>query len=320
MAKFLILRFSSIGDIVLTSPVIRTLKTQVKDAEVHYCTKAKFQTLVSSNPYIDKVHLLENDLRALLKVLKKENIDYIIDLHNNPRTFLIKSILGKKSFSFNKLNLQKWFFVNFKINKLPKVHIVDRYMETVKDFGVLNDEQGLDFFIPEKDIVSLSSLPYTHQNGYAAFAIGAQHGTKKLPGERMVELCQKLNRPIILLGDVKDKPTADYISENLKNIPVYNACGMYNLNQSASLLQNSKFVLSHDTGLMHIASALKKKIISIWGNTVPEFGMYPYQTDFSILENKDLKCRPCSKIGYEKCPQGHFKCMRDISFEKISIM
>lgn len=304
---------------MLTSPVIRTLKTQVQNAEVHYCTKAKFHTLVSSNPYIDKVHLLENDLSGLLQLLKKENFDYIIDLHNNPRTFLIKKSLGKKSFSFKKLNLQKWLLVNFKINRLPKLHIVDRYMETIKSFGVRNDGKGLDFFIPEKDQITLNMLPPTHHAGYAAFAIGAQHGTKKLPRERIVELCQKLNLPIVLLGDEKDKLTADYISENLKSIPVYNACGMYNLNQSASLLQHSKFVLSHDTGLMHIASALKKKIISIWGSTVPEFGMYPYQTAFSILENKGLKCRPCSKIGYEKCPQGHFNCMKNISFEKISI-
>ncbi|RTQ44044.1 glycosyl transferase, partial [Hymenobacter gummosus] len=69
------------------------------------------------------------------------------------------------------------------------------------------------------------------------------------------------------------------------------------------------------TGQMHIAAAFRKEIISVWGNTVPEFGMYPFRTEFRALEVEGLGCRPCSKIGYEKCPQGHFRCMRDIRID-----
>ncbi len=118
----------------------------------------------------------------------------------------------------------------------------------------------------------------------------------------------------MLLGGKEDSQAADEIEKVLGD-KIINACGKYNLNQSASLVQQAEYIITHDTGLMHIASALKKKVISIWGNTVPEFGMYPYLTEFKIIENKELSCRPCSKIGYNKCPKGHFKCMNDLNLD-----
>lgn len=311
MLKILIIRFSSIGDIVLTTPVIRNVKKQLPDAEVHFCIKQKFRTVVENNPYVDKTHVYDKNLGSLLKQLRQENFDYVIDLHNNFRSFLIKTALGKKSYSYNKLNFKKWLFVNLKINKLPSVHIVDRYMETVKPLNVFNDNVGLDYFIPSKDEITIEELPENFQKGYAAFAIGAQHYTKRLPKEKIVEVCEKLNSPIILLGDANDHVAGQYVEEKLKQKgkAVFNACGKFNLNKSASIVKQSLYFFSHDTGLMHIAAAFKKEIFSIWGNTTPQFGMYPYQTKYHILENNFLNCRPCSKIGYSKCPQGHFKCM-----------
>jgi ADP-heptose:LPS heptosyltransferase len=325
--KILIIRFSSIGDIVLTTPVIRCVKQQVPGAEVHFCTKAAFRNIIASNPYVDKVFCLENSLKDLLAQLKAENYDLVLDLHHNLRTRIMKARLGRPHRSFNKLNYQKWLLVKFKINQMPKVHIVDRYLATAASLGVQNDGQGLDYFIPEKDEVDLNTLPVTHQNGYYAIAIGAQHYTKRLPIDRLIELCEKINGPIVLLGGKEDVPVAKMIevyfttqpylslpSAEPKNTIIYNAAGKYNLNGSASLVRQARAVFSHDTGLMHIAAAFKKKIYSIWGNTVPEFGMYPYTQDFEVLEVKNLYCRPCSKIGYAKCPQGHFRCMREIQF------
>jgi ADP-heptose:LPS heptosyltransferase len=311
MLKILIIRFSSIGDIVLTTPVIRTIKQQLPNVELHYCTKLKFKAVVEHNPYIDKIHVFENGLSDLIKQLKQEDFDYIIDLHNNFRSFLIKFALRKKSFSYKKLNFKKWLLVNLHIDKLPAIHIVDRYMETVKKLGVSNDNIGLNYFIPTKDEINLNELPEQFQKGYIAFAIGAQHYTKRLPKEKILEVCQKIDFPIILLGDKNDNVVGEFIEEKLKekNKILFNACGKYNLNKSASVVKNSLYFFSHDTGLMHIAAAFKKEIYSIWGNTSPKFGMYPYQTKFHVLENNSLDCRPCSKIGYSKCPKGHFKCM-----------
>ncbi len=313
--KFLILRFSSIGDIVLTTPVVRCLKQQVTGAEVHYATKKAYASLLEDNPYIDKRHYLEESLPALVKQLRAERFDYVIDLHQNLRTSLIKLQLGVKSYSFEKLNLNKWLLVRFKINTLPDLHIVDRYLATVLPLGVSNDGKGLDYYIPYKDQVELNWLPPTHQTGYVAYAIGGQHATKKLPVERMIELCRKIDYPVILLGGKEDQEAGELIETTLGSAHIYNACGRYNLNQSASLVQGARIVFSHDTGLMHIAAAFKKKVYSIWGNTTPAFGMYPYKTPYVVLENNKLACRPCSKIGYAKCPQGHFKCMNDISFD-----
>ncbi|GGK65213.1 glycosyltransferase family 9 protein [Rufibacter glacialis] len=329
MKKILIIRFSSIGDIVLTTPVIRCVKEQVPGAEVHFCTKAAFRNIIASNPYVDKVFCLEDSLKELVTQLKAENYDLVLDLHHNLRTRLIKVQLGRPHRSFNKLNYRKWLLVKFKINRMPDVHIVDRYLATAESLGVKNDGQGLDYFIPEKDEVNVNTLPEPHQKGYYAIAIGAQHYTKRLPVDRLIELCQKINGPIVLLGGKEDAPVAHLIETYFTSEPyfsktspypdnqtrIYNACGQYNLNGSASLVRQAQAVFSHDTGLMHIAAAFQKKIYSIWGNTVPEFGMYPYTADYEVMEVKNLYCRPCSKIGYSKCPQRHFRCMREIQFD-----
>ena len=318
MVKFLIIRFSSIGDIVLTSPVIRCLKKQVEGARIHYLVKQKFGTLVSANPFIDKVHLFENDLNKTIKELKSENFDYIIDLHNNMRSSLVKLRIRAIPFSFHKQNFNKWLLVHLKINRLPGISIVDRYLDTVKTFGVVNDGKGLDFFIPKKDIVNPVSFPVTFRKGFIVFAIGANHATKRMPVEKIIDLIKNINLPVILLGDGNDKIQGDQIVSAAGN-NVLNACGLYNINQSASIVKQSKVVISHDTGLMHIAAAFGKKIISVWGNTVPEFGMYPYQPDPNsrIIQVENLKCRPCSKLGFQKCPKKHFRCMNDINSEQV---
>ncbi|MBK0404138.1 glycosyltransferase family 9 protein [Adhaeribacter sp. BT258] len=336
MQKILILRFSSIGDIVLTTPVIRALKRQLDNAEIHYCTKQSFRSIIEYNPYVDKAHYLGESLNDLIAELNKEKFDFVVDLHNNLRTRLIKTRLARPNGTFDKLNFRKWLLVNLKYNAMPDVHIVERYLAAAKKLGISNDGEGLDYFIPEKDEVQMSSLPETHQNGYYGMAIGAQHYTKRLPVEKLIELCEKINAPIMLLGGKEDFETGELIAKHFKNqnpnneqrktnnenpttnnqqrTTIFNSCGKYNLNQSASLVKQCKALFTHDTGLMHIGAAFQKKIYSIWGNTVPEFGMYPYKTDFGVFEVRGLDCRPCSKIGYSKCPRGHFKCMREQSF------
>lgn len=313
----MVIRFSSIGDIVLTTPVLRNLKQQLEGAEIHYLTKKQYYPVVEANPYIDQTWVLDRNLPQLLEKLKYEHFDYIIDLHNNIRSRKVKTSLGMLAFTFKKLNWEKWLMVNFKINKLPDLHIVTRYMETLSVFDVKNDGLGLDYFIPEKEVVSINDLPNGYQKGYIAFVIGAQHSTKKMPAEKIAEICAKLQLPVILLGGPEDKETADVIVSKSqefsagKNNLVFNSCGKFSINQSASLVKQANVVISHDTGLMHIAAAFKKKIISIWGNTIPEFGMYPYLSDpdSKIFEVENLKCRPCTKIGFSKCPKKHFDCM-----------
>ncbi len=316
--KFLIIRFSSIGDIVLTTPVIRCLKKKYPDSEIHYLTKKNFAGIVESNPNVIKVHFLKNDLKETIEELQHENFDHIIDLHRNLRTLQIKRAFKKIPIhSFKKLNKQKWIYTNFKINLMPHKHIVDRYMETIKSLGVINDGLGLEYFIPQNDLVKDDDIPFSHSQGYIAIVIGAAHNTKKLPKNKLTELCRMIEYPIILLGGNEDYYNGLGISE-IDPVKIYNACGKFKLNESADLLRRSKMVISHDTGLMHIAAAFKKNTLSVWGNTVPSFGMYPYQTLYENFQVNKLWCRPCSKIGYDKCPLGHFKCMNFQSMEAVA--
>lgn len=316
--KFLVIRLSSIGDIVLTTPVVRGLKQQVENAEVHFVTKKKHACIVESNPYVDKVHLFEEQMGDLIRELENEQFDYIIDLHRNFRSSRIKRRLKIPSFSVNKLNRQKWIMVQFKINKLPDRHIVDRYLETVSVFDVKNDGRGLDYFIAEKDEFKKEDLPAPFQKGYVAFVIAGTWFTKKLPVEKVSEICQKIDQPVILLGGKNEYDEGEKVLSQSKG-NVLNYAGKVSLNQSASLVRGANVVLTNDTGLMHIAAAFKKKILSFWGNTIPDFGMYPYQPgeNSEILEVEGLKCRPCSKLGHKKCPKRHFKCMNEIEVEKV---
>jgi heptosyltransferase-2 len=319
--KVLIVRFSSIGDIVLTTPVVRCLKQQVDNIEIHYLTKNNFISVIENNPYIDKIHTIGNDLKSLIPLLKQENFDLVIDLHHNVRTLRLKYFLGKKSVSFNKLNWKKFLITTFKINKLPKQHIVDRYLETINFLGVLNDNKGLDYFISSKDEVDIASMLAVHYlNGYYTLVIGGSYYTKQIPINKLKEICEKSSLPLVLLGGKED---LDVASELHKAFPTQtlNMCGKMSLNQSASIIKQSKKVITSDTGLMHIAAAYKKDIISIWGNTIPEFGMGPYMAgdDSQIVEVNHLSCRPCSKLGYRKCPKGHFKCMNEIDLSPINL-
>jgi heptosyltransferase-2 len=314
--KFLIIRFSSIVDILLTTTVILCLRKKFPDANIYFLTKKNFAGIVESNPYITKVLTPDEDFGDTIDILKDEKFDAVIDLHYNLRTLRIKQALkGVPFYSFNKLNTQKWIYTNFKINLMPEKHIVDRYIETVAGFGVVNDGSGLDFFSPEKDKVKDSDIPFSHSQGFLTIAIGAAHFTKKLPLDKLKELCTKIEYPIILLGGKEDYDTGVEIS-NVDPVKIYNACGKFSLNESADIVRKSKLVISHDTGIMHIAAAFKKMVFSIWGNTVPSFGMYPYVKFKNIQINK-LWYRPCSKIGYKKCPLSHFKCMRKLEIDAI---
>jgi ADP-heptose:LPS heptosyltransferase len=240
--------------------------------------------------------------------LKKENYDYVIDLHNNLRTQILKFTLGVPSRSFNKLNMEKFMLTTFKMDSIPKVHIVDRYLDTVLHLGIKNDNEGLDFFLSAKDEVDVSCFP----NNYTAFVIGGQHATKILPTKKIISIIKNIDKPVLLIGGPEDGYRGEEIAKACDK--VVNTCGKYSVLASASLIKQAEMVITHDTGMMHIAAAFGQKIYSVWGNTVPEFGMYPYKASASSkrIEVQNLSCRPCSKIGYSKCPKGHFKCMQEI--------
>ena len=305
--RILIIRFSSIGDIVLTTPVVRCLKRQL-GAEIHYLTKRAYQSLLDHNPFIDHIHTLESTLQKTLAQLKAHSFDYVIDLHSNLRSWRLRLQLGGRHRAFHKINLAKWLKVNLKMDFLPNTHIVDRYLATVTYLGVHNDGEGLDAFYPQ-DLPSPIAF-----DDYIVLAIGAAHATKRLPLHKLIELCTQLRTQVVLIGGPTDQGTAAEIEKACPKAK--NLVGKISLTESTQIIDRAKLVITHDTGMMHIAAALQKPIISIWGNTIPTFGMYPYyprQHNIAnrIFEVEGLSCRPCSKIGFDKCPKGHFRCMEN---------
>lgn len=319
--KILVIRFSSIGDVVLTTSVVRCLKKQT-NAEVHFITKEGFKSVLKDNPNIDKLITIKSSIKEVEAELKKEKYDWVIDLHKNIRTLSLKQKLKVPSRSFPKLNKEKWLLVKFKMNKMPKVHIVDRYFETVKHLSVVSDGLPGDFYISKESEVDIVST-FDINGKFVAIAIGAQFATKRLPFEKLKEVISKINSAIILVGGPTDTELATSILEAFPSKQIKNACGGFSLQQSASIVSKASVLLTNDTGLMHIAACFKTPIVSTWGNTVPELGMYPYLPNhpelYSIHQVENLSCRPCSKIGYKKCPKGHFNCMNLQDANAISI-
>lgn len=315
--KILVVRFSSIGDIVLTTPVIRCLKEQVYgEAEIHYLTKQQFLPLLAENPYLTKVHTIKKHVNEVMEELMNEGFHYIVDLHKNLRSAQVKRGLKVLPFTFNKLNFEKWLLVNTGINRMPDVHIVDRYFEAVQALDVKNDGKGLDYFIPDAEQVDLKSMALPGKECYLTYAIGGNHAGKKLLLHKMIEVCEGVTYPLVLLGGKEDMDAAKEISAVCPR--VIDKCGALTINQSASVIEQSAGVITHDTGLMHIASAFRKKIVSIWGATVPAFGMSPYMADPAsvIVEARHLKFRPTSKLGNRNSKKER-RTVEEIDVEEI---
>jgi ADP-heptose:LPS heptosyltransferase len=305
--KILVIRFSSMGDVIYTTPVVRCLKQQLPNAEIHFLTKPAFKYIYDNNPYLDKLLLLKPTLKETISEIKAEHYDYIIDLHNNLRTAIIKLNVSAKSSTYKKQRIRKWLSLKLNLKLVPPVHLVDRYMQTVKFLGIENDNKPIDYYVKGgHDLKTL--LPASHQSGYIAFIIGATYFTKRMPNYKIISICKKLNKPVILLGGNDVKANGDIISAQIPSI--YNACGITTLDESVFLVSKADNIIGFDTGLTHIAEAFDKPIASVWGGTVPELlGVQPYRVKDVLVAGIELSCRPCSKFGLEKCPLGHFKCM-----------
>lgn len=321
--KILLIRFSSIGDIVLTTPIIRCTRNAFPDAEIHFATKSNFASLISENPYIDKLQLLGDSFVDFIRKMRAEKYDLVIDLHKNTRSLLIRAAIGAKAVSFDKLNYEKWLITQFKINKLPQRHLVDRYFDGVKSIGIVDDRKGLDFFVSDIHKSSVRDLLPTGES-YIAWAIGAKFETKKFPVHKIVEALSQTffdNKKVVLLGGKEDVAAAQKIMNSLSKRNIINLVGQLSLVQSAAVIESASLLISNDTGLMHIGAALKKPIVSIWGNTITDFGMYPYYGESKVVTEgisvANLSCRPCSKIGYNTCPKGNFDCMNKIDKEAV---
>ena len=310
---------------MLASPVFRCVKMQLPGADVHFLTKLSYKIVTAANPYIDKFFYYDNNIEELIVRLKAENYDHVIDLHNNIRSNKIKRLLDCDTHSIKKLTFQKFLLTQLNIDVMPNRHITQRSLDTVFALGVKDDGAGLDYFIAKQYEVKPNDIPMGHLAGYIIVVIGASYFTKRFPVLKIIELCTKINHPIILLGGKEDVANGKIIADT-DTIKLYNACGKFNISESADIIKKAKLVISNDTGMQYIACALKRPVIGLWGSTTPDLDVEPYyganfrsQQQNPIYENVviGLKCQPCSKYGLKKCPLEHFHCMEKINIDEL---
>jgi ADP-heptose:LPS heptosyltransferase len=312
--KILLIRFSSIGDIVLTFPVVKAIRKSFPEAKIHFASKKSFETLLLGADGIDQFHFLSDSFSSFKKEVKKEKFDYIIDLHNNLRTRRLTFGISAEIARFDKLNIRKWLYTNWKLKVMPQVHIVDRYLETLKVLGIHSIDQTRNVFtVPLSNSVNIEERFPNIKGPFVAIAIGAQFKTKRVPKEKWIEILQEINGNILMVGGEMDREIGDWLVEHCPTKVMVNTCGELTILESASVVSQAKSLLTNDTGMMHIAACFDTQIISIWGNTTPEFGMSPYRPEGKNMDQlfqvEGLSCRPCSKIGFQECPKNHFHCM-----------
>ena len=316
--KILVLRFSSMGDILLTTPVLRSLKTKFPDSEIHFVTKKKYKQIIKNNIYVDNIIFLEGSFFEMVSKLRKQNYDFVVDLHKNAKTLFIKLLLyedcGAKIFTYKKNNLQKFLLINFGFNGMPTSHIVDKYLNPLKRIGVKKDNKGLDFFISDIDLLKEK---YKSINKYIVICLGGSFVNKRINLKTVKVIINHIlsysDTNIVLLGG-DDIKLENKFSENKRIINLVNKTS---LNESAFLLKNSFLVITPDTGLMHLASVFDKTIISLWGCTSPLFGYTPYLVNKSFVLTPLIdKHKPCSKHG-KYCRKVSFNCIDKIDSQKL---
>lgn len=313
MKKILIIRFSSLGDIILSFPLINALKKEYPESEIHYLTKSVYKSLLELNPSVSKIiEYSSQPLRELKSVVKSEKYDLVLDIHKNFRSILLTLFSGLNVKRYKKDTLKKFLLVKFKINLFKK--IIPVYHKYISSVG-----EG---FAGKYISYSTSLLNFNKEKkydfNYIVIAPSSKHFTKTYPKEKFVELINKLKQKVVLVGDEssKDGEICNYIENETGAL---NLCGKLGYNELANIIYNSEYVITNDSSILHFSESLSKKVKAIFGSTVKEFGFFPQLNESIVFENKNLKCRPCTHIGLPACPLGHFKCMNEIQIEKVNL-
>lgn len=320
--KILVIRLSSIGDIVLTTPVLRRLRTAYPDAVIDYCIKTPFAPLVNASPYLNTVYTPVS--------APEGHYDMVVDLQNSLRSrAILRNVSCGKVYRYHKMNWKKLLLVRTGLNLFRTADsVVERYMASIPWNGTGVDGMGCELWLSE-DERSFAASFNAGDEYRLAVCFGANHLTKRYPPLRFASIIELLSRRfrlrIFLLGGAEDVPQAEEILAALSSgaaSKVVNLSGKASLTRSAAVLESCDAVLTNDTGLMHVASVFGKQLFVLFGSSVAEFGFLPYNAPYSLFEVRNLSCRPCSHIGRDHCPKGHFRCMMDIPetsvAEKIS--
>ena len=324
--KILLIRFSSIGDVILTTPLLRALRAAHPDAVVHFATRRAFAPLLEGNPNVDRILTLpENDeggLRALARAIRAERYDHILDLHGTLRARQLRILVpGARWSGYRKHTLRRWALTRLKQNWFRSVvPVAERYFDAAAALGVRPDGGPPEVFpsaaAREAASAALRAAGIAEGDAYVAIAPGAQHPTKRWPEASWAELARRLigaGLRVVVVGGREDAEAGDWIAASSGAASV---AGALDLPGSAAVLQGARALASGDTGVMHLATAVGTPVVALFGPTVREFGFFPYSSRATVLE-RALPCRPCSTHGGPACPLGHHACMREIGVDEV---
>ncbi len=335
--KTLVLRLSSIGDIILSSPLLRVLRKSVgNNARVDFVVRKEYAELVQYSHHLSIVREYDIEtgykgLQELAKQLRAEKYDLVVDIHDSIRTKLLRVACNANDVVvMDKRKFERWLLVNLKRNAYDdNLTVAERYIETVEKYGIKNDDKGLEIFIPDSTLFEISGkmgkLRLNQFEKVIGVCPGSKHFTKRWQKEKFAEVAARaaknFNAKILLFGGEDEKEDCEFVREEVarrvSEKSATNFAGEFSLLESAAALEFCDVVVTNDSGLMHLAAAKQKKIVAIFGSTVKEFGFAPYGTESVVIENNNLACRPCTHIGRKDCPKGHFKCMEDIGVEEV---
>jgi heptosyltransferase-2 len=335
--KTVILRLSSIGDIILTSPLLRVYRQAAgKDARVDFVVRKEYAELVQSCHHLSIIHEYDvatgyKGLQALARKLREEQYDLVIDLHDSIRTKLLRvACKAGDTVVMDKRKFERWLLVNLKRNAYSDaLTVAERYIETVAPYGIVNDDKGLEIFIPDTTQFEVSGkiakLRLNQFEKVIGICPGSKHFTKRWQREKFAEVAVRTAKEhhakVLLFGGRDERDDCEFVRQEVarrvSEDAVTNFAGEFSLLESAAALEFCDVVVTNDSGLMHLAAARQRKIVAIFGSTVKEFGFAPYGTEAVVIENSGLDCRPCTHIGKASCPKGHFNCMTEINADEV---
>lgn len=327
--KFLIIRLSSIGDVILTTPLVRCLRAQYPGSEIDFLIKKEFSVVLSNNPHLSKIITFDKkdgkkELRRVKQLVKQNKYTHILDIQQNIRSIYISLGLGARVTGYSKKLLSRDLLIRFGINTYHEIKPVYlRYFEAASKLGVAYDGQGTEVFPPDSEIRNIAELMLNnnlHLKPLLVIAPGAQWENKRWPESGFAsaadEFCARTGAQAVLIGGPGDAEICAGVEQLMKNKPL-NLCAKLSLMGSAAVLGRAAMVFTNDTGMLHMAQAMKAPVVAVYGPTTQELGFFPMPQNSRVAETS-IACRPCTQKGLHSCPKTHFRCMNDIKPEVVS--
>ena len=314
--KLLIIRLSSIGDVILTTPVLAAIKKKYPDARIDFVVMEPFKDAISGNPHIDNLILFDKTkyqgiggIYRFAQTLKGIHYDLIIDLHAKIRSRLIALFITGKVLRYKKRALWKSLLVPL---RLARYHVDDtivrNYFRPLEKIHVYFTREDLSF-----DFTAQNSVKVKPYQGAVIMAPGAANPTKQWPASHFADLGKMLDDPIVLIGGKDEYQICQEICDAVGD-RCHNLAGQLSLKESGALIATAKFIVCNDSGPFHMARGTQTKAYVIFGPTDPNMFSYNEKT---VLIYAGLDCAPCSLHGDKECPQGHFNCMLSLTPEKV---